>query len=123
MVTETDTQTSGTRPSSSLTRVPFPAPEGPETMNKFPRRIARQCTRRGSTRVLLAEALHQLLALTGAKALHAAALGDAEVLHDLRGFGLAEARKRLEKSRDLHPCNDGVIGLRPSHRRNSSRPS
>ena len=47
--------------------------------------------------------------LVGTEAAHAAALGDAESLHDLLGADLAHARERLEEGGDLHLADDVVL--------------
>ncbi len=60
---------------------------------------------------LFGERLEELLALTDAEALNATSSGDAQLVHDLGGLGLAIAGERLDEGGDLHAGSDGIIGV------------
>ena len=49
--------------------------------------------------------------LTDAKALYATGSGDAELLHNLGGLGLAITGERLDEGGNLHAGSNGVIGV------------
>ena len=98
VVTETDTQASGTSCSRRATSVPLPAPDGPEITNRLPCRMQR-----------LAQTLQQSGLLALAQTAQAAALGDLQFLHDLLGFGLAVARHGLDKRGNLHAADHGIV--------------
>jgi hypothetical protein len=126
VVTETDSHTSGWARRISATTVLLPTPDGPE---RTVRRLdgieppaagtaesaaAGEPPRpSGASRSAISTAAELTLqsgALVGAKAPHAAGLGDTEPLHDLLSANLSDARQGFQQSRHLH-LSDYVVGL------------
>ena len=102
-MTETDRWMPSRLLRTSLTTVPFPAPEGPETTKSLPVFPAGSCSR-----LAMSELGEEILFLLRSETSHPARLGDVQTLHDLASSHPAYTWKRFENGRDFHLADDLV---------------